>query len=190
MPLKYINGQQGATNCTSRVTTAFGLEPLPAAMTDDGGPMTVAELAEYCRTQAGLLSGRVQTIGEEADDLLDEIDDDIAGMRTRLADGSPTPAETPPTAPDEEAVAELEDLEAELESKQALVEAKQARMAAFQKLAAGYVELAETLDDTDAWQDALDRVVEFERDTDAPAYFRDRQTLLEAAAEGGESPAE
>ena len=156
-------------------------------MADDGGPLTVAELAEYCRTQAGLLSGRVQTIGEEADDLLDEIDEDIAGMRTRLADrAAPSAAEPPATEAGEDEVADLEELEAELETKQKLVEAKQARMNAFQDLAGGYVELAEELeageDDVGA---ALERVVTFEGDNDAPAYFPDRQTILEASAEAG-----
>lgn len=154
-------------------------------MSDDGGRFTVAELAEYCRTQAGLLSGRVQTIGEEADDLLDEIDDDIAGMRTRLADrGAPTAAEPPAT--EDADVADLERLEEELQTKQALVEAKQARMERFQDLAAGYVELAEALeaDLADATA-ALERVVEFEGTADAPAYFEDRRTILEAVAESG-----
>jgi hypothetical protein len=158
-------------------------------MSDDAeaGALSVDELVEYCRTQAGLLSGRVQTIGEEADGLLDEIDEDIAGIRTRLTDrggpsaGSSSPAGT--TVGDGESVAEIEDLEAELEAKQALVEAKQARMAEFQDLAAGYVELAEELDaDPTDWRAALDRVVAFERDNDAPVYFEDRQTIYEAAA--------
>lgn len=159
-------------------------------MTDDGDPMTVAELAEYCRTQAGLLSGRVQTIGEEADDLLDEIDEAIAGMRTRLADqGSPSAAEPPAAGAVEDDVDDLEQLESELETKQALVEAKQTRMELFQDLAGGYVELAEELEsDLDDWQPALDRVVDFEREADAPAYFEDRRTILEAAAGAGDAP--
>jgi predicted TIM-barrel fold metal-dependent hydrolase len=159
-------------------------------MSDDGGPFTVAELAEYCQTQAGLLSGRVQTIGEEADALLDEIDDDIAGMRTRLADrAAPTAAEPPATEdPD---VADLERLEEELQTKQALVEAKQARMAAFQDLAAGYVELAEELEaDADNPQAALERVVAFEGEADAPTYFQERRTILEAAAAASDRPEE
>lgn len=158
-------------------------------MTDDGGRLTVPELAEYCRTQAGLLSGRVQTIGEEADDLLDEIDEDIAGMRTRLADqGAPSAAEPPATRSGADDVEDLEQLEEELQTKQALVEAKQTRMELFQDLAAGYVDLAEELEsDGDDWQTALDRVVSFERDADAPAYFDERETLLEAVATSGES---
>jgi hypothetical protein len=154
--------------------------------------MTVAELAEYCRTQAGLLSGRVQTMSEDADELLDEIDDDIAGMRTRLADREgPTAAEPPATERDEAAVADLEELESELQTKQALVEATQTRMELFQDLAAGYVDLAAELDaEFDDWQAALDRVVAFERDRDAPTYFEHRETVLEAAAESSESPGE
>lgn len=154
-------------------------------MTDDGDPMTVAELAEYCRTQAGLLSGRVQTIGEEADDLLAEIDDDIAGMRSRLSGRSePTAAEPPATEPAD--ADDFERMEAELESKQALVEAKQTRMSAFQEMAAGYVELAEELDDTDEWKTALESVIAFERDHDAPVYFEERTTILEALADDEE----
>jgi hypothetical protein len=151
-------------------------------MSDDGAPMTVGELAEYCRTQAGLLSGRVQIIGEEADDLLDELDEDIAGLRMRLADSGGPAVRTP--GPDDEEVSDLEDLGDELETKQALVEAKQARMAAFQELAAGYTDLARELEAVDDWQTALDRVVAFERDNDAPVYFEERRTVLEAAAEG------
>lgn len=146
--------------------------------------MTVAELAEYCRTQAGLLSGRVQTMGEDADELLDEIDDDLAGMRTRLGDrDAPTAAEPPASETGSADVAALEELEEELQTKQALVEAKQTRMELFQDLAAGYVELAAELDaECDDWQDALDRVVAFERERDAPTYFEHRETVLEAAA--------
>lgn len=150
--------------------------------------LSVADLAEYCRTQAGLLSGRVQTIGEEADELLDEIDEDIAGIRTRLTGRGPPSAAGSPGSAGEESVAEIEDLETELEAKQALVEAKQVRMAEFQDLAAGYVELAEELDaDAVDWRVALDRVVAFERDNDAPVYFEDRRTIYEAAAGADDS---
>ncbi|MFQ3320857.1 MAG: TFIIF-interacting CTD phosphatase-like protein, partial [Natronomonas sp.] len=85
-------------------------------------------------------------------------------------------------------VSDLETLESDLEEKQAIVEAKQARMSAFQNLAAEYLELAETLDaEIDDWETALQRVVTFEREHDAPVYFDDRQTLYEAAAESDDT---
>jgi hypothetical protein len=160
-------------------------------MSDRAGP-SVDELAEYCRTQAGLLSGRVETIGAETDALLDEIDEEIAALRTRLAErehsstGSPVSPSTPGSG-EQDDVAALEELEAELGEKQAIAEAKRARMAAFQDLAAAYVDLAEALESTDDRRDALDRVVRFERDRDAPVYFDDRRTLLEAAADSTDS---
>jgi len=159
-------------------------------MTDEDDPLSVDDLVDYCRTQAALLAGRVETIGEEADALLDEIDADIATARDRLSarSGGEASAATPPTpGPDESEVEDLEALESDLEEKQAAAEAKQARMAAFQDLSEAYADLAGGIDsDAEDWQAALDRVVEFERDHDAPAYFEDRQTLLEAAAEAGE----
>lgn len=137
-------------------------------MSDDEVTLTVAELADYCRTQAGLLSGRVETLGEEADALLKEIDEEIASVREGLSEAAPEGG--------------AEELDA-LEEKQAVVEAKQARMAAFRELSAAYVDLAEEFDTRDDWRAALERVLEFERDHDAPVYFDDRETLLEAAAE-------
>lgn len=171
---------------------------------DDGVTLSVEELVEYCRIQAGVLSGRIETIGAEVDDLLDEIDRDISELRARLAEHA-TGAEGPPVTPSTveppqigDEAAELEGVETEirerereLETKQTIAEAKQARMAAFQDLATAYLELAEELQSTvDDGREALDRVARFERDRDAPAYFEDRQTVLEAAAESGESPAE
>ncbi|SER15959.1 P-loop NTPase family protein [Natrinema salaciae] len=161
---------------------------------DAADALAVGEFVEYCRTQAGLLSGRVETMAAEADDLLDEIDREMAEIRSRLEalpDEVAGP-ETPSTAdvPDasEVDVAAIEELQAELEEKQLLVEAKQARMQAFQDLAAGYTELAEELaSDVDDGQTALTRVVEFEADTDAPVYFDERQTMVEAAAESVDS---
>lgn len=183
-------GRRDARPVGRRVATVFGLERQAVTMSDDGVTLSVDELVEYCRTQAGLLSGRVERIGVETDDLLDEIDEDIAEIRTRLAEhagGAERPTASPSTAGPNEAggeLAELEALETELEKKQAIVEAKQARRAAFQDLAAAYVELAEELETTvDDGREALDRVVSFERDHDAPAYFDDRRTVLEAAAE-------
>jgi len=166
-------------------------------MTDDDDVISVAELVEYCRTQAGLLSGNVETIGAEIDELLDEIDADIAEIRTRVADHSsgtdgPTASSTTtgPNDPQRD-LTEFEELEAELEEKQTIAEAKRARMAAFQDLAVAYMEVAEELESTvDDGRTALDRIIHFERDHDAPAYFDDRQTVLEAATESDESPSE
>lgn len=166
-------------------------------MSDDGVEMAVDEFAEYCRTQAGLLAGSVERMGEEADDLLDEIDEGAAEVRARLdARAGPDPAsgsgtaettaspsaarDVPDAGADLDAIAELE---SELEEKQAVVEAKQARMAAFRDLAEGYVELADELRaEVEDGREAMRRVVRFEVDRDAPAYFDDRFTVCEAAS--------
>lgn len=164
-------------------------------MSDDPPP-TVGELVEYCRIQAGLLSGRAETIGDEADELLDEIDADIGELRAHLADhagdGTAGPTERPdrtegaggPEVPTDADVSDLEEREAELEEKQAVVDAKRARMTAFQDLAAAYTDLAESIrTDVDDWETALERVVDFESDRDAPAYFDERVTICETVAE-------
>ncbi len=161
-------------------------------MSDDGVTLSGGELVEYCQTQARLLAGRTETINKEADVLLNEIDEDIAAMRSRLGthstDSGASAASPPAADPDDtDEMAALAELEAELEEKQAVVEAKQARATAFHDLSEAYAELAADLDaDVDDGRTALGRVVRFERDHDAPAYFDDRQTLLEAAAESGE----
>jgi hypothetical protein len=102
----------------------------------DGPTPSVEEFVEYCRTQAGLLSGSVETMSEEADDLLEEIDEGLDEARTRLEDRSAGTerTETPTTGG--------------------------------------------AADDS---PDAMERVVRFEADRDAPAYF-DRRTVLKAAA--------
>lgn len=151
--------------------------------------LSVDEFVEYCRMQAGLLSGHIETMGTEADGLLDEIDEGTAEIRRRL-DGQPDDIEgtaTPQSAggPDGRTVdiAAIEQLEKDLERKQALVEAKRVRMQAFQRLAGNYTDLAEELrSSVDDGQEAMNRVVRFETDHDAPAYFEDRQTVYEAAA--------
>lgn len=157
-------------------------------MSRDGVTLSVAELAEYCGTQARLLAGRSETLGAETDELLEEIDADIAEIRERLpshSSGPDTAASSPPTpnnAVDD--ITELDAVEAELEQKQAVAEAKRKRMAAFQELSEAYAELAADLPErTDDGQEALRRVVQFEQDHDAPAYFDDQQTLLEIVAE-------
>lgn len=158
-------------------------------MSDDGSSLSVAELVEYCRTQAGLLAGRTETLATETDELLDEIDEDIAEMRERLqtqSNGPDASAASGPTtgANTADEVAQLEKLETELEEKQAVAEAKRARMLAFQELSEAYAELTEEIDTTvDDGGAALEQIVQFEQDHDAPAYFDDRQTLLEAVAD-------
>lgn len=156
----------------------------------DDAPPTVAEFVEYCELQAGLLAGHVETMREEADALLDEIDAELASARDQLEDRSGTEGtESPPstngptadTAGDDDAATAID----ALEEKQAVVEAKQARMRAFQSLAAGYTDLAEELDGVASAEDALERVVTFEAEHDAPAYF-ERETLLESVDGGGE----
>jgi len=157
-------------------------------MSDDKATLSVAELAEYCGTQARLLAGRSETIAAETDELLDEIDEEIAEIRNRLAThtSGPDPVAPSPQTPtaDDGDVTALEELETELEEKQAVAEAKRTRMAAFQNLSEMYADLAAELDaSADDSADALERVVRFEQDHDAPAYFDDQQTLLEIVAE-------
>jgi hypothetical protein len=159
-------------------------------MSDDGDTLSVADLVAYCETQARLLAGRAATIGEETDELLSEIDEDIAEIRTRLAARSSGP-ESPDAGPapggDADEVAQLEELERDLEEKQAVAEAEQARMQAFQDLSTAYADLAAELDESvDDGSAALTRVVEFEQERDAPAYFDDKLTVLEAAADSNE----
>ena len=164
-------------------------------MGEEGEPaLSVDEFVDYCRTQAGLLSGRIETMGAAVDDLLDEIDEQVAEARARLEGGTDDLAR--PAAPQSVAserevdVADVADLQSGIEEKQALVEAKQARMQAFQELAAGYTDLAEELQSgVDDGREAMQRVVRFEADNDAPAYFEDRKTVVEAAV-SDESDAE
>jgi hypothetical protein len=157
-------------------------------MSDADGGATVDEFVEYCRTQAGLLSGRIQRMGEAADELLDEVDEELAAIRGELdAEGDgPTGTEgpvSPPSTTDPDGTPE--DAVAAVEEKQALVEAKQARMDVFSDLAAGYTELAERLQtEVEDATAALERVVEFEAEHDAPAYFPERETLVETVAKG------
>ncbi|WP_128225180.1 hypothetical protein [Halobacteriaceae bacterium SHR40] len=158
-------------------------------MSDDRVTLSVAELADYCGTQARFLAGRSETIGRETDELLDEIDEDIAEIRERLTTYSAGPdasAASPPTPNNTETdeVTQLDDLETALEEKQAVAEAKRERMAAFQELSEAYAELAvELTESADDGQEALERVVQFEQRHDAPAYFDDQQTLLEIVAD-------
>jgi hypothetical protein len=170
---------------------------------EDGGPhededeeedeprLSVEEFVEYCRTQARLLSGSVETMSAEADDLLDEIDEGVAEIRDRLEEGRNVGGPAASASGTESTVAPgegvdvdaIEGLETDLEEKQAIVETKRARIGAFQELIAGYTDLAEELrSDVDDGRRAMDRVVEFEAERDAPAYFEERMTVYEAAA--------
>ncbi|ELZ19343.1 hypothetical protein C477_08383 [Haloterrigena salina JCM 13891] len=158
-------------------------------MSDDTDPsLAVDDLVDYCHTQAGLLSGRVETMRSEADDLLAEIDEDMAELRGQLEDHSTattgTDAPSTPDGPgDELDLDAFEELENDVKEKQLLLEAKQTRMEAFQTLAGAYTDLAEELaEDVDDGEDALSRLLEFEADRDAPVYFDERETMLEAAA--------
>lgn len=190
-------GQERAS--ATGVPTHFAEKPHYPRMTDaDDRALSTAEFVDYCRTQARFLSGSIQTMGEEADALLDEIGQEMAEIRQQLddEDGSVDHTSSPatPDGPDEPdetgvGVAELEERESSLATRQAKVEAKQARMRAYQDLANGYTELATTLADGDQdGQAAMQRVVEFEAEEDAPAYFEERTILqvVTESADGGE----
>lgn len=169
-------------------------------MTDADDPaLSTDEFVDYCRTQARLLSGSIQTMGDEADELLDEIDAEMADIRQQLdaEDGSVGHTSSPaspdrPEEPDETGVdvAALEERESSLEARQAEVEAKQARMRAFQDLATGYTELATELANADQeGQAAMERLVEFEAANDAPAYF-EAATVLEVVTDSADATGE
>ncbi|TSD09847.1 hypothetical protein DP107_14475 [Haloglomus irregulare] len=154
-------------------------------------PPDADEFVEYCRTQAALLSGRVQRMGQEADELLDEVDATLADLRGELeaaSEGTTTPPSTEePDRPEpggEAAAAAAESAVSDVERKQSLIAAKRARMDAFNDLAGGYADLAEALQGVDD-ETALERIVQFEADNDAPAYFPDRETLAETVAGEG-----
>jgi hypothetical protein len=155
-------------------------------MDDDEVP--VAEFVDYCRLQARLCSGTAETLQGEIADLLDELDADLATLRDQLdtpegtesAAGPESAAHPGAESVDTDAVA---DAESAVERQQTLVEAKQARLAAYQDLAEGYVDLAGDLqDEVDDAATAVERIVAFEVERDAPAYFDERETLAETAA--------
>ena len=161
-------------------------------MTHTSDGFTVGELVAYCQTQARLLHGQVETLDEEAAALLSEIDDELADVRSQLDGQSGVDSAHSPPGPDAgsgDGLADLEAREAALTEKQAVVEAKQARRNAFEELAVAYLDLADRLQaDTSAPSPALQRIVEFERERDAPAYFDERVTLLEAASRDEDAP--
>ena len=161
-------------------------------MSDDEVP--VSEFVDYCRLQARLAAGTIDTLQEEIADLLDDLDDDLDTLRERLADssvreGTDSPAGTDATmapGPDGVDTDAVADTEADVEQKQTLVAAKQARLEAYQDLASGYTDLAAALqDDVTDTSTAIERIIEFEVERDAPAYFDERETLAETAAKSG-----
>lgn len=155
----------------------------------DRSSPTVEEFVDYCRVQAGLLLGSVETMAEEADALLDDIDEEMADIGTHLgrssdpADGPAGPDSTDRPGGGDVDVENVERRESRLEERQAQVGATETRIRLFQTLAEGYTELAEDLrEDASDPGEALERIVRFETEHDAPAYFDDRETLAEAAA--------
>jgi len=156
-------------------------------MGDTDGGFTTDELVSYCRTQARLLQGRVDTLEDETASLLSDIDDELSDVRARLDEYDGVARSQSPQEPDTrsgEELADLEELEAALTEKQAVAEAKQTRRDAFEALAIGYLELADQLQtEVSAPSVAVKRIMEFEHDRDVPTYFDDRVTMLEAATE-------
>ena len=152
-------------------------------MAEGDADLTTGEFVEYCETQARLLWGQIETMEDELDDLLDDLDAATDDLRAQLDDHADRLGPVTPGS-DEADLDAIEDLESDLERRQAVVAAKQARMSAFQDLAVGYTELAADLQSAADGRAALKRVLTFEQEHDAPAYFPDRQTVLEAAAAG------
>lgn len=172
-------------------------------MHDADDERAVGEVVEYCRTQAGLLAGRVETMAADAESLIDEIDEGVADLRTALderdrsADGDGDGAaagDDAGTGDASEAVSDLSAAESDLQRKHATVEATETRMRLFQDLASDYLDLADDLlaghesGEADA-DDAVRRVVAFEAERDAPAYFEERETLVEVARRGDDGAA-
>lgn len=140
----------------------------------DSLDVSTAELVEYCHTQAALLAGRIETLGEEVDGLLDELDGATDAVRADLdSQLQGADADTDPES----------DLEA-IEETQARVRAKQSTMDEYSTLAEGYTDLAERLDEeAPDGEEALAEVVRFEAIHNAPDAFDDRLTVYEAATD-------
>lgn len=155
-------------------------------MDEDTASVAVDEVVDYCRTQARLLSGRVQTLGEEADELLAAVDAQTSELRARLEEhGASTPAPDQPdgtTRPTGDAVdlADLEALQGDLEETQAEIATLQTRMERFQELAADYTELAAELTTMADGEAAFERVVAFELEREAPSAVPSQTTIAEA----------
>ena len=140
-------------------------------MTDDTREISQAELAEYCRTQAGILAGHLERLSTDLSDLLEEIEQDTADARATLAGNGESPDVDP------------EATVADIEAKQERAQAKQAEVDAYRTLAEGYTDLAEQLAEGSG---SLETVLEFEIDTDAPSYF-DAETTILGVATGEDS---
>jgi len=132
-------------------------------MSDVTGDISRAELAEYCRTQAGILAGHLERLSTELSDLLEEVEQDTADARAALTER--------PDQPDTDAEVTVADIEA----KQERAQAKQAEIDAYRTLAEGYTALAEQLAEGSG---GFETVLEFEIDTDAPTYFDAETTIL------------
>jgi hypothetical protein len=140
-------------------------------MTDDTGEISQAELAEYCRTQAGILAGHLERLSTDLSDLLEEIEQDTADARATLTGSCESPDVDPETTV------------ADIEAKQERAQAKQAEVDAYRTLAKGYTDLAEQFAEGSG---SLETVLEFEIDTDAPSYF-DAETTILGVATGEDS---
>jgi hypothetical protein len=157
---------------------AKGFRRAAPSLPMDTPPLTVEALADYCRTQAGLLAGQAERLDEALTDLLDAVDADIEAARERLdarpprPDGAATPAAAGSDAPALE----------EIEAAQSRAAAMQSRLVAIRELAADYEVLAATLpDEYDDPEAALERVVALELEGGAPTHA-ERETLAETLA--------
>lgn len=159
---------------------AKGFRPAGLRASMNTPPLTVEALADYCRTQAGLLAGQAEQLETSLAELLDRVGADIEAVRDRLDARPPTTegASTPPTTGDGPALADIE-------AAQDRAVSLQARVVDLRTLAADYQALAATLADeyVDA-EPALERVVGFEIENDAPAHTA-RETLAETLAKDG-----
>ncbi|RLM95597.1 hypothetical protein [Haloarcula sp. Atlit-7R] len=135
-------------------------------MSDDVGDISRAELAEYCRTQAAILAGHIDRQSAVLSDLLEEIEQDTANARATLTESS------------ERLDSDTEATIGEIEAKQERAQSKQATIEEYRTLAEGYTDLAEQFAEDSG---DLETVLEFEIETDAPAYFDAETTVLGVA---------
>lgn len=158
---------------------------------EDGGEVELDPEAfvDYCRTQAGLLAGRAEELGEEVDGLLAELESLSADVAERL-ERHQAELDAGQEEAVEAAIRETEDLQADIAAKRETLTEKQERLSAVQDLGAAYTDLADDLEGEEVdGREAMRRVVFFEAKRDAPAFFEDRQTVYEAAT-GDEGAAE
>lgn len=158
-------------------------------MTDNEAvDLSTDEFVEYCRTQAGLLSGRLEELGAEVAEALAELETETADLQERLERQQERASELAETAEDEAAleaaVTETEERQTEIAAKQEAIETKQARMNELEELAEGYADLADELESGDYdGREAMEEVIQFEAVNDAPRYFEETKTVFEAATE-------